>query len=362
MLGKTFTRDGLAALVGACAERARAAARRRSCARRCSALQADPRSPEHGQYGFLQDLVRHVAYETLSRHERRARHLAAAEHLRAAFPDEDEIAEVIAAHYLDAYEANPAGRRRGARSGGKAREALVRAGERAESLAAAGEAQRYLEQAASLTDDPRERAALLDRAGWLAYHAADLETRRAAARRVGRALRGRGRDARGGPGLEPARFRRALAGALRRGARADGARVTRCSPQTSLTRISRCSSSGSEARTSSPAISIGAWRSSSCAIEIGESLGSADVLAPGLPGQVACRHGPGRSQESLAYARQALAIALEHDHETRRDDLLQPLRSRVPPGPVRGRARLPGGGSRVLTSPRLTTGRMGDAR
>ena len=42
-------------------------------------LQADPRSPEHGQYGFLQDLVRHVAYETLSKRERRAQHLAAAE-------------------------------------------------------------------------------------------------------------------------------------------------------------------------------------------------------------------------------------------------------------------------------------------
>ena len=71
------------------------------------AVQADPRSPEHGQYGFLQDLVRHVAYETLSRHERRARHLAAAEYLATAFPDEDEIAEVVAAHYVDAYEANP---------------------------------------------------------------------------------------------------------------------------------------------------------------------------------------------------------------------------------------------------------------
>ena len=30
-------------------------------------VQADPRSPERGQYGFLQDLVRTVAYETLSR-------------------------------------------------------------------------------------------------------------------------------------------------------------------------------------------------------------------------------------------------------------------------------------------------------
>ena len=35
-------------------------------------LQADPRSPEHGQYGFLQDLVRRVAYETLARRDRKA--------------------------------------------------------------------------------------------------------------------------------------------------------------------------------------------------------------------------------------------------------------------------------------------------
>ncbi len=71
-------------------------------------MQADPRSPEHGQYGFLQDLVRHVAYETLSKRERRARHLAAAAHLSAAFAaDEDEVVEVIASHYLAAHEAAP---------------------------------------------------------------------------------------------------------------------------------------------------------------------------------------------------------------------------------------------------------------
>ena len=33
---------------------------------------SDPRSPERGQYGFLQDLLRQVAYETLSRRERKA--------------------------------------------------------------------------------------------------------------------------------------------------------------------------------------------------------------------------------------------------------------------------------------------------
>ena len=69
-------------------------------------LQSDPRSPEHGQYGFLQDLLRQVAYETLPKHERRAKHLAAAEHLSSAL-SEDEVAEVVASHLLDAYRLDP---------------------------------------------------------------------------------------------------------------------------------------------------------------------------------------------------------------------------------------------------------------
>jgi tetratricopeptide (TPR) repeat protein len=174
VLGKMFTRDGVQALSGLGADAIEPLLS--SLVRKeVLAVQADPRSPEHGQYGFLQDLVRHVAYETLSRHERRARHLTAAEFLRTSFPDEDEIAEVVAAHYVDAFEANPEApdaadvRRR-------AHEALVRAGDRAQSLAAAGEAQRYLVQAADLTDETRVRAGLFGRAGWLAYGAADFET------------------------------------------------------------------------------------------------------------------------------------------------------------------------------------------
>ena len=128
----------------------------RSSSSRCSSalarkevlgVQADPRSPEHGQYGFLQDLVRHVAYETLSKRERRARHLAAAAHLSAAFAeDEDEVVEVIASHYVAAHEAAPdaddadeikgkaqamlvrAGRARRVTRGGGRGEALLRAG------------------------------------------------------------------------------------------------------------------------------------------------------------------------------------------------------------------------------------------
>ena len=130
-------------------------------------VQADPRSPEHGQYGFLQDLVRHVAYETLSKRERRARHLAAAAHLeRRVRREEDEIAEVLASHYLDAYAAAPDADD-AAEIKAKAREMLARAGERAASLGPPAEARRYFEQAAELTDDPLERAGLLERAaGW----------------------------------------------------------------------------------------------------------------------------------------------------------------------------------------------------
>jgi len=176
VLGKTFTRDALAALAGADAEIEPLLT---SLARKeVLGVQADPRSPEHGQYGFLQDLVRHVAYETLSKRERRARHLAAAAHLSAAFAaDEDEVVEVIASHYLAAHEAAPDAAD-AAEIRGKAQAMLARAGERAASLAAAAEARRYFERAAQLTEDPPVRAALLGRAGAMAVSAGDPDSAR----------------------------------------------------------------------------------------------------------------------------------------------------------------------------------------
>ena len=89
VLGKSFTRAALAALSGL-GEPELDPLLHSLVRKEIVSLQSDPRSPEHGQYGFLQDLVRHVAYETLPRRERRARHLAAAEHLSSA-PTEDEL-------------------------------------------------------------------------------------------------------------------------------------------------------------------------------------------------------------------------------------------------------------------------------
>jgi tetratricopeptide (TPR) repeat protein len=173
VLGKTYTRQALAALCGL--EESQLKALLAGLVRKeVLSIQADPRSPEHGQYGFLQDLVRRVAYETLSKRERKVRHLAAAAHLEEAFASEQEVVEVLASHYLAAYEAAP--------DDGDAAEVkrragslLAGAGERAASLAASGEAQHYFERAASLASAPLEQARLLERAGETAFRAGKSE-------------------------------------------------------------------------------------------------------------------------------------------------------------------------------------------
>jgi tetratricopeptide (TPR) repeat protein len=66
-------------------------------------------SPERGTYAFSQNVLRKIAYQTMTKRERRDRHLQVAAHLRRAFPDDGaEVAEVIAAHYQEAFIAMPA--------------------------------------------------------------------------------------------------------------------------------------------------------------------------------------------------------------------------------------------------------------
>src|SRR5262249_24908537 len=70
-------------------------------------LKARPPAPARGQYGFVQGLVREVAYSTLSRRDRRTRHLAAARYFESL--GDEELAGVLAVHYLDAWKAAPDG-------------------------------------------------------------------------------------------------------------------------------------------------------------------------------------------------------------------------------------------------------------
>jgi class 3 adenylate cyclase/predicted ATPase len=168
VLGKTFTRAGVAMLTSRTEEDLEPLLV--SLVRKeLLGLQMDPRSPERGQYGFLQSLVQKVAYETLSKHDRRARHLAAADFIERTWSgDEDEIVEVIAAHLLSAYRLMPEAED-AAEVRERARDMLTRAGRRAQSLAAMQLARGYFERAAELTDDPEEQAGLLEQAAACAF-------------------------------------------------------------------------------------------------------------------------------------------------------------------------------------------------
>jgi class 3 adenylate cyclase/tetratricopeptide (TPR) repeat protein len=171
VLGQTFTLDGLAILSGEPAEGLEP--RLRTLVRKeLFVLNSDPRSPERGQYGFVQSLIREVAYAALARKERLARHLATARYLEAF--RQDELAGMIASHYLAASEASPMGPEAEALAA-RARVALRDAAERATALHSHDQALGYLEQALRTTNDPGEHAALEERAAEAAQAAGKYE-------------------------------------------------------------------------------------------------------------------------------------------------------------------------------------------
>ncbi|HLY14017.1 MAG TPA: adenylate/guanylate cyclase domain-containing protein [Candidatus Limnocylindrales bacterium] len=161
VLGQTFSLAALSSLtsepVAALEDRFGILARREIVA-----LDTDARSPERGQWGFTQALIREVAYSTLAKRDRRARHLAAARYFESL--GDDELPGVLATHYLAAYEASPDGPEAAAVAV-QARIALKAAAERAAALGAHEQAIRFLEQALEVATDPVEEAELLARAG-----------------------------------------------------------------------------------------------------------------------------------------------------------------------------------------------------
>ncbi len=165
VLGKTFTLQGLTAVSESAAEdvepRLRAIIRRELIE-----LDVDPRSPERGQYGFVQSVIREVAYGTLGRRERRARHLAAARFYETL--GDDELAGILASHYVDAFEASPEGPEAEAVAA-QARVTLRGAAERAIGLHSHDQAAALYRQALTVTIDPAERAVILERLADASY-------------------------------------------------------------------------------------------------------------------------------------------------------------------------------------------------
>jgi class 3 adenylate cyclase/tetratricopeptide (TPR) repeat protein len=160
VLGQSFSAEALSAVSGVAANELtthlNALVRREMLTR-----QADARSAEIGQYVFVQALIREVAYNTLSKKDRKARHLSAARFFEQL--GSDELASILAGHYLAAHENAAEGPEQDALAA-QARVALKGAADRAAKLGGYDQAVTFLQQALSVTADPTERADLLERA------------------------------------------------------------------------------------------------------------------------------------------------------------------------------------------------------
>ena len=170
VLGQSFAVDALAAVAGV-EPASLTDALERLVRRQLLTVDADPRSPERGQYQFVQAVVREVAYASLARADRRTRHLAAARHMEGL--GNEELAGVLASHYLAAHQASRPGPEADALAA-QARIALVAAADRAAALHSYRQALGYFEQAISVTADPADQASLHLRATEAGDNTGDL--------------------------------------------------------------------------------------------------------------------------------------------------------------------------------------------
>jgi class 3 adenylate cyclase/tetratricopeptide (TPR) repeat protein len=165
VLGQTFTLEALAMLSGETTDAL--GPRLASLVRReILTVETDPRAPTRGQHAFVQALVREITYATLARRERRARHLAAARYFETL--GDDELAGVVASHFVAAYRASPEGPE-GEAVAAQARVSLLAMADRAESLGSLGQATDALITALEVTRDPADHARLLERTGRLQW-------------------------------------------------------------------------------------------------------------------------------------------------------------------------------------------------
>jgi class 3 adenylate cyclase/predicted ATPase len=316
VLGITFPAEALVAVSGQ-AEQAVWAALAELVRREVLSISADPLSPERGSYQFAQQMLRQVAYDTLSRRDRKARHLKVAAHLRAAFAgDGEEVADVIARHYLDALNAIP-GDPDTTQIRGQAIGTLIRAAERAERTGAPALAAASYATAAELTssdtgdgqDSQHTAGVLWERAAdaaaasgsWAAavehaghardYHLEHGQARPAARAQAtsGRALRLWGRHAEAREQLTAA------------------AEVLRADPDTD-TVLALMELASLEVFAGSP----DADRLTTEALTLGQALGvGTDQLSDLLISRGIYLSSAGRSTQAVAYYREAARIAMQ---------------------------------------------------
>lgn len=309
VLGRTFTLQGLVAITGLPDEEVTSLLG--SLVRKeVLSISIDPLLSDRGQYGFLQDLVKKVAYDTMSKHERKARHLAAATYLRSAV-DEDEIVEVVASHLLDAYRAAP-DEEDAERIRVEALEMVRKASERAASLGASEEAQRYAERAIELTDDPLAVAELHERAGMMANVRVDVDSASAHFRAAIELFEAEG-------ATHPAARVSARLGEV---VWSQGKGIDALESMTASYRV--LADEEPDADLAQLAAQLGRftffngeteramdWIERS--LEIVEALDLPEILSEGLNSKALILQTFGRASEAMGLMRHALTIALEHD-------------------------------------------------
>ncbi|MDF1597575.1 MAG: adenylate/guanylate cyclase domain-containing protein [Acidimicrobiia bacterium] len=135
-------------------------------------IEEDPRSPERGQYRFVQPLIHEIAYQRLARQDRRDKHLAAAAYFETF--EDPELAGVVASHYMGAYNASPAGSERDELAS-EALRALTEAATRAASLGSHLQAMSLLDRAITLSTSADEIADFRIRAAQSAGAQSEVE-------------------------------------------------------------------------------------------------------------------------------------------------------------------------------------------
>ena len=154
VLGQTFTINALSAVTGVTADDAEPILASLARSELIEPVR-DLRSPERGQFRFVQSMIREVAVGRLSRDIRRERHLAAANYLLER--DDPELAPVVADHFIQAYNATPDGPQSEALRG-TALETLRGALRRAEDVRSYEQVLSTGELALELCDTDSERA------------------------------------------------------------------------------------------------------------------------------------------------------------------------------------------------------------
>jgi len=170
VLGQSFTRDGLE-LIAEDPDRLDALVTA-LVRKEVFVYNDDPRSPERGQYSFVQALTREVAYSRLTLGERRDAHVQVAEYFRDV--DELELSGAVAVHYLAARDATSSDEDRAALAEA-AQSALAEAIDRAAALHSNLQVLDLVVQALDITAADEDRVPLWERAARAANELGDVD-------------------------------------------------------------------------------------------------------------------------------------------------------------------------------------------